>query len=199
MQANPEGMARILAAGGADEQQWTVPVLPGWQWRLIDTPEVHCRLDGLRVYPSSLRFRIIRILRPGAGAAACGAFEGPGRRPRGERFDAAKLLEGPLLGVRYTDGRGAALDLFGNFQTTLPQSGGFPVLELGSSTNSDSTGEHEVRLHGLPEQGSITVFWRWQAIGAAESSLELDGDALREASARARILWQEEAPSGKEP
>jgi hypothetical protein len=168
-----------------------MPVAIGLQRTLVDTAEVHVRLDAVRVYSSGLCFRVIRALRPGAGEAARRAFaEGLAVGPPGP-FDEAELLRGPLLGVRYADGRGAVLDLFCRYLATLPAGGAFPVLEPGGAGSTDTEAELEVHLYGLPEQGSITLVWRWEAVGVPESSLELDGDALRAAAARALVLWEE--------
>jgi hypothetical protein len=44
---------------------------------------------------------------------------------------------------------------------------------------------------GLPEKGDVDLVYSWAAEEVAESRLELDGDALREAAGRATLLWPE--------
>ena len=186
---------------GRSERERVVPVATGLQHVLIDTPELCVYLNALRVYPSGLRFRVVRLLRPGAGETACRAFAQGLRVGPPAWTEAAEILSGPLLGVRYSEEgrpaeeeRGAVVDLFGRYQVTLPEGGESPVLEIGGGHSSDTEAENEFHLYGLPKQGAITLLWRWQALGVAESSLELDGDVLRAAAARAIVLWDEREP-----
>jgi hypothetical protein len=187
------GMARVTIHVGQPEQQRAVPVLLDWRLMLIDTDEVVCFLNGLRVYPSSLRCRATWLMRPGAGRAVKRAFAGG--RPTGphDAVTAAEIRRGPLLGVRYEDGRAAALDFFCCYQVTHPEGAELPVFELGAGSRAGDGGSAELSLYGLPEQGSIALFWSWLAVGVPESSLELDGDALREAASRAVVLWDASA------
>jgi hypothetical protein len=115
------------------------------------------------------------------------------------RVTAAEVLHGPLLGIRYEDGRAAALDLHGRYRANLPDGAELPVFEVTAGTGTDREEAVELSLFGLPEQGSITLYWSWLAFGVPESPLELDGDALREAASRSLVLWEEEPAASAAP
>ncbi len=55
--------------------------------------------------------------------------------------------------------------------------------------------DDEFWVHPLPPEGPVTFAASWLEYGAAETSAELDGSAIRQAAARAVILWPEEPES----
>jgi hypothetical protein len=47
-------------------------------------------------------------------------------------------------------------------------------------------------VHPLPPDGPVTFVASWLLYGVAETRVELDGSAIREAARRAVILWPEQ-------
>jgi hypothetical protein len=47
-----------------------------------------------------------------------------------------------------------------------------------------------VRIYGLPDEGDVTLFYQWLEFEVPESSVVIDGDALRAAAERATVLWE---------
>jgi hypothetical protein len=196
-------MWRISSNGGdPGEPDWVtererfVPAALDWQVVLVETADVVCYLDDVRVYPSGFRFQVHARLKPAAAGWARTVFTA--RRARGEPGAAgADEFEGSFLfGVEYEDGRRAAVGIGSHGRPPfVEEPGEFPVLRLERSSAVPDASDSEAVLYGLPQKGSLTFHARWSALGAAESSVELDGDALRDAATRAVPLWPAVEPS----
>lgn len=172
-----------------EERARFAPASLDWRVVLIDTPDVVCYLDDVRVYPASCRFNLHALLKPSAAARAVEAFAAGGR-PGPEQAAAADFDEAFLLGVEYEDGGRSAVCVNINHRPQPFESEpDAPTLRLAGSSRSPGVAKAEVRLEGLPGKGSVTVHAQWTALGAPESMVELDGAALRSAAERAVELW----------
>ena len=199
-------MRRISSnGGGPGEPDWVTererfrPAGLDWRVVLVDTADVVCYLNEVRVYPSGFRFHVHALLRPGATDWARTAFST--RRPRGgPEPSGGEGSEGAFLfGVEYEDGRRAAIGIGPHGRSRFVEElGVFPVLRLERASSVSDESDSEAVLYGLPGKGSLKFHARWSALGAAESSVELDGDALRDAAARALPLWPAAEPPATE-
>lgn len=95
--------------------------------------------------------------------------------------------DGPCLAVRFTDGRKATtLDPL-EYDRDVADA---VVLSLGSGAGgSDTFMRESIYVEPLPPPGIVTVTARWQALGVAEGSIELDGAAIRAGAGRALLVW----------
>jgi hypothetical protein len=97
------------------------------------------------------------------------------------------------LGILYSDGRRGAVNGWpadaGDFEAVM--------VMPGSSGGSDRRWDGKFWVHPLPPEGPVTIVAAWLKHQVAETRVELDGDAIRAAAARAVTLWPEESgPSG---
>jgi len=99
------------------------------------------------------------------------------RGPRRDRF---------LLGVEFSDGRrGSSLPTGGSEGVLLHSRGGG-----GGETSIDQ----KWWLSPLPSEGPLRVVVRCPELGIGETSVELDGTAIRQAADDVVTLWPWEAP-----
>jgi hypothetical protein len=71
------------------------------------------------------------------------------------------------------------------------------LVRTGRMSSDSAMADCEIRVVGLPAEGNVKLFYRWLSLDVLEASIELDGDALRSASARAIVLWND--PTDKTP
>ena len=57
---------------------------------------------------------------------------------------------------------------------------------------SDRSWDGNLWVHPLPPEGPVTFVVSWLEQGVAETGVELDGAAIREAARRAVILWPDD-------
>jgi hypothetical protein len=166
---------------------------------LIDTRDLVAFVAAVHVYPSGFCFTLSSQLRPTASAEARDVLGQEFAHSLHERVPAEQAERSLRLGVRFADGRGAALDP--NFRW-LPQiaaqQDALPLVHAGRISSDDGMADCEVWVAGLPTEGNVELFYRWLDLDVPEASIELDGDALRSASARAVVLW-DDAPTGETP
>lgn len=162
---------------------------------LIDTPGVVAFVAAAHVYPSGFSFNLGIRLRPTASAAIRDAFAEEFSHPL-EPVSAEQAERRLRLGVRFADGRGAAFNPNYPWVTSAePQQDVLPFVHSGHrSSDTSGIADCEIWVFGLPEEGDVTLFHRWLDFDVPEGSVELDGEALRAASARAVVLWDADAP-----
>jgi len=108
---------------------------------------------------------------------------------------------GLLFGVEFPDGSKASTGSqipYGLMEAgTNPES---PVLALngggGGGGDEEFSGSGTLWLWPLPPAGDLRLVCQWTDFGLEETSLMLDGGALREAAASVQPYWPEEGTNG---
>ena len=153
---------------------------------LIRTGQVAVAVGSVRAYPNGFEFTLQTRLRheDEDGPLVGDPLERHGRWRGQVPGDVLRL------GVLYADGRRAA--------TTggrWPGEDSDPerlVLVQGGGGGSARRWDGDFWVHPLPPEGPGPFVASWLRPGVSEASAELDGAAIREAAARAVILWPEE-------
>lgn len=159
--------------------------------------------SDFEVYPYGFAFTINTLCRrplngaprrPGPPMRTANPFAG--LSPRGGDAPTPEEIEQAFrIGVRYADGRSSELEGRGGWRhETAPEQ---PLLSLTSGHGGEGEWTQSLWAWGIPEEGDVDLFYRWPAEQVAESSLTLDGDALRDAAARAVTLWEESDDEGE--
>jgi hypothetical protein len=175
------------------EDDRVIPVTIEWDRVLIDTPVIAAYAGGLRAYPSGLDLQISAALRPDESGVQDRDLEarvklGPVGNPR-DPETAEELAAMFRVGVQFADGRGAVADPTHRRGPRDPNPT-LPVVGFGARHWSAGVADGIVRVYGLPDQGDVTLFYQWLEFEVPESSVVLDGDALRAAAERATVLWE---------
>ena len=155
---------------------------------LIRTEQVAVAIGSVRAYPNGFEFTLQTRLRreDESGPGAADPTERHARWRGGQAPD--DVLR---LGVLYADGRRTATtaghpllddDTDDRRLVLLPGGGG------GDARRWDG----DFWVHPLPPDGPVTFVASWPKHGVAETRVELDGAAIREAAGRAVTLWPEE-------
>ena len=155
-----------------------IPVALPQNLLLARTDDVAVALSALHVYTTGLAFQLVARLRPSART---------GRRTLDELF----WRHGPhadrfLFGVEFADGRRAS---------TL--SHGSPdglVFHPGGGSGGQASVEQTWWLHPLPPEGPVRFVVRCDELAIPETSVELDGTAVRRAAGGVVSLWPWEPP-----
>jgi hypothetical protein len=182
----------------ATESERTVPVDVPFDRVLINTSDLVVFIAAVHVYPSGFSFTLSSQLRPAASAEVEDIYaedltHGFNRPVRGEQAERSLRL-----GVQFADGRKTALHA--NLRWPADPSARRdepPRMRVGRISSDSGKGDHEISVVGLPGEGDVTLFYQWLGLGVPEGSVELDGDALRSAAARAVVLWDN--PTAPEP
>ena len=172
------------------EGERVIPVDVAVDRVLIDTPDLVVFVAAVHVYPSGFCFTLSSQLRPIASAEAEDAFAQEFDHGRHQPVPAEQAERSLRLGVRFAGGRGAALNP--NFRWLPyiePEQDTLPLLRTGRTSSDSAMADCEIRVVGLPAEGNVELFYRWLTLDVPEASIELDGDALRSAAARAVVLW----------
>jgi hypothetical protein len=186
----------------ASEGERAVPVDVRLDRVLIDTPDFVAFVAAAHVYPSGFCFTLSSQLRPTASAEARDVLGQAFFHSLRERIPAEQAERSLRLGVRFADGRGAAINP--NLRwlpQTAAQQDALPLMHVGQMSSDAGMADCEVWVVGLPTEGNVELFYRWLDLDVPEASIELDGDALRSASARAVVLWDVpgDASTGETP
>jgi hypothetical protein len=175
---------------------WTRPdaVIPGSvpaDVMLIRTEQIAVAIGSVRAYPTGFEFTLHTRLRhedkPGRGWAD--PLE-PHLPWRGSQVPGEVLR----LGLMYADGRRTAATAARPLGGDDADPGRLVMLEGGSS-GSPRRWDGEFWVYPLPPAGPVTFVASWPKHGVAETRVELDGAAIREAAGRAVTLWPEESES----
>jgi hypothetical protein len=112
------------------------------------------------------------------------------RRPRGEPGSREELLSVLRVGVRFTDGGSVFAANHGAWRgVDHPLEP--PTITSYSGSGTESEWVERFWVWGVPAGGDVELAYSWPAEDVPDSSLLIDGDALREAAARAVTLWGE--------
>jgi hypothetical protein len=158
---------------------------------LIRTEQVAVALGSVRAYPNGFEFTLHTRWRredetgPGGGDP----LEWHGHR-RGTQVPEDVLR----LGVMYADDRRAATTGGHPWPQDDADAGRLVLLQNGGG-GSDRRWDGDFWVYPLPPEGPVTFVASWLRHGVAETRVELDGAAIREAARRAVILWPEEPES----
>jgi hypothetical protein len=98
------------------------------------------------------------------------------------------------LGVMYADDRRASATGGHPWPQDDADAGRLVLLQNGGG-GSDRRWDGDFWVYPLPPEGPVTFVASWLRHGVAETRVELDGAAIREAARRAVILWPEEPES----
>lgn len=183
------------------EIERAVPVDVAFDGVLIDTPDLVAFVAAMHVYPSGFCFTLSSQLRPTASAEAEDAFAQEFDHGLHQPVPAEQAERSLRLGVRFADGRGAALNP--NFRWLPhiePEHNALPLVRIGRMSSDSGMADCEIWVVGLPAEGNVELFYRWLRLDVPETSIQLDGDTLRSASARAVVLWDvptDETPKAK--
>jgi hypothetical protein len=169
---------------------WMRPdeVIPGavpGESLLARTGQAAVALGSVRAYPNGFEFTLhVRTRKVSEFGIGADPFE-QRRRWLGQQ-DQDHLR----LGILYADGRRAATtgspwpaDDAGDEQLILMPDG---------SSADDHRWDGDFWVHPLPPDGPVTFVVSWPRHDVAETRVELDGTAIREAAGRAVSLWPEE-------
>ena len=153
---------------------------------LIHTGQVAVAIGSVRAYPNGFEFTLHTRLR---GEDESGPGRGNPLERHGWRRGTRAPDEGLRLGVMYADGRRAAAP--SGHPRPGDDRGQLVVLQNGGG-GSDRSWDGNLWVHPLPPEGPVTFVVSWLEQGVAETGVELDGAAIREAARRAVILWPDD-------
>jgi hypothetical protein len=164
---------------------------------LVRRGELAVYVNGFSVYPNGFTLTITTLRRQQAGA---GGWDGHGlhhpnpfgpRRSRGGGGSAEEVEGIFRFGVRFADGRSGALEGLGVGRGESVEPPAAPVISMHSGHGNESEWVQGLWIWGIPEEGDVELIYSWPAESVSESRLEIDGDVLRDAAARAVTLWDE--------
>jgi hypothetical protein len=169
---------------------WMRPdeVIPGavpGESLLARTDQAAVALGSVRAYPNGFEFTLhVRTRQVSEFGIGADPFE------RRRRWLGQQDQDHLRLGILYTDGRRAATtgrswpaDDAGDEQLILIPDG---------SSGNDHHWDGDFWVHPLPPDGPVTFVVSWPRYDVAETRVEFDGAAIREAAGRAVSLWPEE-------
>lgn len=187
----------------ASESERAVPVDVPFDRVLIDTPDLVSFIAALHVYPSGFCFTISSQLRPEASEEVEQVFAQGFAQDLRRVMPAEQAERSVRLGVRFADGRRAALNPNRHWSAHRePAVEAFPLVRLGHTSSDARVADLEIWIMGLPTEGDVELFYRWLDLDVPETSVAIEGDALRAASAGAVVLWdvsaEEEPPKPRE-
>jgi len=153
---------------------------------LARTDDVAVALTGLQVFTTGVSFQLSARAR--SGSAFPDLDRGLGdifweHRPGSPRF---------LLGVEFSDGRRAS-------SLPFPGATGEIVFHQSGGGGGETAVDQSWWLSPLPPDGPLRVVARCPDIGLAETTVELDGTAIRRAGEGATVLWPWEPPRDRGP
>jgi hypothetical protein len=149
---------------------------------LARTDDVAVALVGVQAYTSGISFTLSVRLRHSRVL--------PGRRDLHELVGgwSARTEGRLLLGVEFSDGRAASTAGVG--RSPAPGSGlGQALLVPAGGGGGELSVDHDYWLTPVPPPGPLDVVLACAGLGIEETTVQLDGDALVQAAARAEVLW----------
>jgi hypothetical protein len=158
---------------------------------LIRTEQVAVAIGSVRVYPNGFEFTLHTRLRheDESGPGTADPLERHGRMRGGQMPD--DVLR---LGVLYADGRRTATTAGHPFFDEDADADRLVLLQ-GGGGGDGRRWDGDFWVYPLPPEGPVTFVASWPKHGVAETRVELDGAAIREAAGHAVTLWPEEPES----
>jgi hypothetical protein len=167
-----------------------IPVAVPLNTVLARTDDVAVALQRLSVYTTGVSFDLVVRLRPDAARAGGRDLNemlwGHGPAPDQGRF---------LMGVEFADGRRAS-NVSGRHG---PVPGDEIVFTQGGGSGGMASVEQSWWLYPLPPQGPLRFVLRCPELGIDETSVVLDGAAIRAAADAVVVLWPWTPPPGSGP
>jgi hypothetical protein len=158
---------------------------------LIRTEQVAVAIGSVRAYPNGFEFILHTRLRHEDEDEPVGA-DPLGRHGRWRRGQAPG--EELRLGLMYADGRRTATTAAHPLGDDDAEAGQLVLLENGGG-GDNLRWDGDFWVHPLPPEGPVIFVASWPRHRVAETRVELDGAAIREAAGRAVTLWPEEPES----
>src|SRR5215475_12783444 len=168
--AGPAPSAGVDAVGCGDS--WVGPGRGG----AARSGQVAVAIGSVRAYPNGFEFTLHTRLR---GEDETGPGRGDPLERHGWRRGSRAPDEGLRLGVGYADGRRAAAP--SGHPRPGDDRGRLVVLQNGGG-GSGRSWDGNLWVHPLPPDGPVTFVVSWLEQGVAETAVELDGAAIREAT-----------------
>ena len=169
-----------------------VPVTLVVDGLLVRRPEFAVFVNDFRVYPSGFGFSVNVLRKPRRpGEDHDRRTESPFEHSRRVGGGGAKPRRDLQFGVRFADGRGAALGpglVPPHARSPRPEP---PLISMRGGHGGNEYWQQALWVWGLPEDGDVDLVYSWPAEDVAAARLCLDGDGLREAAGRAAVLWDE--------
>lgn len=152
-----------------------VPASP----RSVSTSDAVVIIDGLMAYPEGFEFTL----------SAWAPDDTASLPPFPHWYRDRATAEWPpgvlRVGVAFADGRRAS-----NLTVDIDEavrSGGVVLRRVDESSRLSKV---QYWVGPLLPPGAVTLFVGWPAHGMVETAIELDGDAIRDAAARADVVWE---------
>ncbi|MCC9309421.1 hypothetical protein LN042_20445 [Kitasatospora sp. RB6PN24] len=166
-----------------------MPACLSFEHLLVHTENLAVFVNNLRAYPDGVEFAVHVRRSRDAGLAHPPWLASPFERhaPFADGADGRGADRYLRFGVQYADGRRAQADRFHRLGSSMEP----PLVTYGSGGGGEGRWDQDVWIWGLPQEGSITVVYSWLAENVPEASFVLDGQELRTAASRARVLWPE--------
>jgi hypothetical protein len=166
---------------------WMRPdeVVPGavpGEMLLARTDRAALALGSVRAYPNGFEFTL--HVRTRESGIAADPFEQRRRRLGQQDEDHLRL------GILYADGRRAATT--GRPWPDDDVDDERLVLIPDGSSGTDHSWDGDFWVHPLPPDGEVAFVVSWPRFDVAETRVEFDGAAIREAAGRAVSLWPEQ-------
>ena len=152
-------------------------------------------VNGFNAYPEGFTFMVTSLRdQPYPRDVRAPGFQHAnpfGRHGNGMRRALPEDRESVLrIGVRFADGASTVAESHGG-RLGVDRPLAPPTISSHSGSGSESEWKENFWVWGIPEAGDIELTYSWSAEAVPDSHLVIDGDALREASARAVTLWPE--------
>jgi hypothetical protein len=186
----PHGDEEQLRRYQAPENE--VPAVVPVSRLLARTDSSALTLTGVQVFSTGLGFTVALRCRPEALPAE--ELDLGGLMWHGRHGSATELL----VGVEFADGRRAS-NLPGRDPFGAPDGPEGLVLNQSSGSGQTLSVEQEWWLSPLPPAGPLRLVVRCDLFGLPETTVELDGAAIRAAAADVVVLWPWVPPSAAEP
>ena len=159
----------------------TVPAVLAVDALVLRNDVVAVAIDRLEVYPNGFTISLLMRVDPRKVRDVMEML-----RPRGAN-------RWPGVGVRFADGRTARCGPdSGTMSELAKDEHGVPIepfMSIGNRGGAPDGWRAWVWVFPLPPDGPLEIFVALEAAGLEESSVTIDGTAVRAAAERAKVIW----------
>jgi hypothetical protein len=159
----------------------TVPAVLAVDAVVLQNDVVAVAIDRLEVYPNGFMMNLLMRVDP---------------RKVGDMMEMLRPLGAnrwPRVGVRFADGRTAGRGPgIGSMPDLAKDEHGVPIepfMSMGSQGGAPSGWRAWAWIFPLPPNGPLEVFVALESAGLEESSITIDGTAIRSAAKRSKVIW----------